>query len=186
MRVALGGDFLTRKHNVHISLDDPVRAQVGRADHQAVHAVARADHHVAAESDTRSGARELREYQARHQREREQSCQRLDRDQDVREQRDRLHLAVTDRRHGLHAEKKHVGERAGTRILDPLIEVVAEGENQVGEGEGGGNQTDQRGPRGRHQKVIEVLEDARGRAMNRPVALQAADLSSSRRHRGGI
>ena len=161
-----------------IRLDDPVRAQVGRADHQAERAVARADDHVAGESHARSGARELREYQAGHQREREQSGQRLDRDQDVREQRDRLHLAVTDRRHRLHAEKKHVGERAGARILDSLVEVVAGREQQIGEREGGGDQADQRGPRRRHQEVVEVLENAGGRAVNRTVALQAAELDS--------
>jgi len=30
-RFSLGGDFLAREHDVNVRLDDPVRAQVGRA-----------------------------------------------------------------------------------------------------------------------------------------------------------
>jgi hypothetical protein len=100
--------------------------------------------------------------------------------------RDRFHLAVTDRRHGLHAEKKHVGERAGARVLDTAIEVITGGEQQVGDCEGGCDQADERGPRRRHEKMIKILESASRRAVNPAIAPKAADLHGSLRHRGGI
>ena len=39
------------------------------------------------------------------------------------------HLAVADRRHGLDAEEKHVGERAGARVLDASVEHINDREN---------------------------------------------------------
>ena len=42
------------------------------------------------------------------------------------------------------------------------------------------------GHEARHQEVVEILEHSGGRAVNRAVTLQAAELSPSLRHRGGI
>ena len=179
--------LLAGENYVNGRFEDSVRAHVGGTDHQAIDAVARADDGIAGEPDARGGARELREHEAGHQREREQTGERLDRNEDVREEGDRLHLAVADGRHGLHAEEEHVHEIVRPNVLDALIEVVAGGEDEIGEGERKRDPGDEAGPRGRNEAVIEVLECAGRHAANRIVTLQTAELlRSSLRHREGI
>ena len=108
--IALGSYLLAGEDYVNARFENSVRAHVGGTDHQAIDAVARADDGIAGEPDARGRARELRKHEAGHQREREQAGERLDRNEDVGEEGDRLHLAVADGRHGLHAEEEHVDE----------------------------------------------------------------------------
>src|SRR5262249_20156106 len=85
-------------------------------------------------------------------------------DEDVRRGRDRVELAVADRRHRLDAEEEILGERAGLDAADAAELVEEHGEEQVEDEVHRGRAEEHRSPGRAQDEVIEVAERRRARA----------------------
>ena len=86
-------------------------ALVGRAQHQQGHPVDTADDHTVAEQDPGKGPCEAGENEPGGEREENDSEGDFDHHKHVGIGRDRIDIAVTDCRHGMHAEEEVAPEQ---------------------------------------------------------------------------
>jgi hypothetical protein len=157
--LALRRHLRAHEGDLGVGAEELVVALVGHAEHQRGRALVPPDDGDPAEQQPGGGSGEAGEHERRRERQARGADHRLDRDEHVREARLRVHLAVADRGHGLHAEEEGVGEGAGPGLGDvALAPQVEQGEQHVDRGVGQQHAAEEGRPPRREQGVVGVPE----------------------------